>query len=174
MIHGRKVVLRTVRERDLPELYEKIVDQDNRGEWMPLRIVGEPAFRQMWQHDGFWGDGISRLLICDPEDAILGSVFFFPVAPYVDGVELGYHLFDETRRGQGLTTEALELTCRFLFDTRKINRLQLGIAPQNAASRRVAEKCGFREEGVMRGAIFHRGAQHDVILLSRLRGDPVG
>lgn len=44
--------------------------------------------------------------------------------------------------------------------------------PGNAASRRIAEKCGFILEGTARGAIFNAGQNNDVLLHSRLRTDP--
>ena len=37
--------------------------------------------------------------------------------------------------------------------------------------KRVAEKCGFTFEGVARGAIFHRGANHDLEIYSLVRAD---
>jgi RimJ/RimL family protein N-acetyltransferase len=41
----------------------------------------------------------------------------------------------------------------------------------NAASRRVAEKCGFKLEGIARGAMFHRGQNYDLEMYSILRAE---
>ena len=46
------------------------------------------------------------------------------------------------------------------------------IVPENTASRRIAEKCGFVLEGTVRGAFFNGGRNHDVVLYSLLRDDP--
>jgi RimJ/RimL family protein N-acetyltransferase len=46
------------------------------------------------------------------------------------------------------------------------------IVPENAASRRIAEKCGFVLEGTVRGAFFSGGRNKDVLLYSLLRDDP--
>jgi RimJ/RimL family protein N-acetyltransferase len=86
-----------------------------------------------------------------------------------DGLEIGYHLFDANSRNKGLMTESLSLLVRFLFAIKKINRLQLTVMVPNIASRRVAEKCGFKLEGIARGALSHKGQNHDVEMYSSLR-----
>jgi ribosomal-protein-alanine N-acetyltransferase len=52
------------------------------------------------------------------------------------------------------------------------HRIHLAIVPANAASSRVAEKCGFVLEGTVRGAFFNNGQNQDVLLYSLLRSDP--
>lgn len=68
-------------------------------------------------------------------------------------------------------TEAVQLLTDYLYATKKINRIHLVIVPENAASRRVAEKCGFTLEGTARGAFFNDGRNQDVVLYSFLRDD---
>ena len=60
----------------------------------------------------------------------------------------------------------------YLFATKKQHRIHLVIVPENAASRRIAEKCGFVLEGTVRGAFFNDGRSQDVVLYSLLRTDP--
>jgi len=65
----------------------------------------------------------------------------------------------------------LSLLTKYLFSAKKINRLQLTVIVGNTASKRVAEKCGFKLEGVMRGAIFHHGENKDLEMYSLLRDE---
>ena len=60
----------------------------------------------------------------------------------------------------------------YLFATKKQHRIQLVIVPENAASRRIAEKCGFQLEGTARGAFFNDGRNQDVLIYALLRDDP--
>ena len=58
------------------------------------------------------------------------------------------------------------------FDNKKFNRIHLMILPENGASRRIAEKCGFQLEGTVRGAMFSAGRNVDLMMFSLLRSDP--
>lgn len=89
---------------------------------------------------------------------------------YYDGLEIGYHMFETDSRNKGLMTESLALLVRYLFTSKKINRLQLTVMLPNVASRRVAQKCGFKLEGIARGAIFHKGQNHDLEMLLDFAG----
>ena len=65
--------------------------------------------------------------------------------------EVGYWLRADAR-GRGLTSRALALVSRWALTHEGVGRLQLRAAVENDASRRVAEKAGFRLEGVLRSA----------------------
>ena len=59
---------------------------------------------------------------------------------------VGYWI-DVARAGHGYTPEAVVLVMQFAFEQLQLHRLQIAIIPRNAASRRVAEKLGLRNEG---------------------------
>lgn len=70
-------------------------------------------------------------------------------------------------------TETVNLMVRYLFETSQMNRIRLVIHPDNAASRRLAEKCGFRHEGTARGAWYNKGQHNDVEIYSILHNDVI-
>ena len=53
-------------------------------------------------------------------------------------------------RGRGICTRALRLLARHGLEELELQRLELITDPDNIASQRVAEKVGFRREGVLR------------------------
>ncbi|HEX8394276.1 MAG TPA: GNAT family protein [Longimicrobium sp.] len=171
MIQGANIHLRTVRESDLSELFTLLSDTSARGEHVPMRLLSEAAFVADFRQTGFWNDALGRLLICTPEGRMVGTIWYFQTAPYYDGVEIGYQLFDVESRGKGYTTEALMLFAEYLFGANKLNRLQLTVSVGNEASRRVAQKSGFTSEGLVRGAVFLHGRNVDIEMFSRLRSD---
>jgi [ribosomal protein S5]-alanine N-acetyltransferase len=61
-------------------------------------------------------------------------------------VNLGYWMGRE-HAGKGLMTEAVGVIIPFVFDTLGLHRIHAAFLPDNAASRRVLEKNGFKEEG---------------------------
>ncbi|MDQ3982330.1 MAG: GNAT family N-acetyltransferase [Actinomycetota bacterium] len=74
-------------------------------------------------------------------------------------------------RGQGLATHAARIVVRWAFDHVGVERLSLTAEPENLASQRVAQKCGFVQEGVMRSAVRGRRGRKDSVLFSLLPSD---
>jgi [ribosomal protein S5]-alanine N-acetyltransferase len=172
VLRGERVVLAPLREADLPAFYEAHVEIRTRGAYFPLGVVSESTWRSLFAQHGLWERDEGTLLIRDLDGRIVGHIEFFPPVGYWDAYELSYQLYDEAFAGRGYTTEAVQLLVDYLFATKKKHRIQLVIVPANSASRRIAEKCGFAYEGLVRGAFFNDGRNHDVGLYGLLRDDP--
>jgi [ribosomal protein S5]-alanine N-acetyltransferase len=83
-------------------------------------------------------------------------------------VTLGYWMGQEFV-GQGLMTEAVEAAIPFAFDTLGLHRIHAAFLPTNAASRRVLEKNGFREEGYAENYLQIDGKWCDHVLFGLTR-----
>ena len=70
---------------------------------------------------------------------------------------LGYWV-RESRQGQGHATDAALRLTTFGFNILHLHRIEIVVAEQNLASRRVAEKCGAAFEGVLRNRLSIHGA----------------
>jgi RimJ/RimL family protein N-acetyltransferase len=81
--------------------------------------------------------------------------------------ELGY-IVSRGARGRGAGTAILRLLTEWAFTELEIKRLSLVIDVENHASQRIAERCGYRREGVMRSIHVKRGVRSDAGLWSRL------
>jgi [ribosomal protein S5]-alanine N-acetyltransferase len=171
LVKGPHVYLRTVRADDLAQLYLYTCDVEARGTHFPIFFDSESGFRHEFEKDGFLRPDSGTLLICDHTDGLLGIMYFFKATPYFDGFEIGYRLFDIQQSGRGVMTEALMLCTYLLFVWKKINRLELKIFPENIGSKRVAQKCGYQYEGLLRGCDFHRGENRDMESYSILRSE---
>jgi len=171
MLKGKSITLRPVREIDLDQLYAYHIDIDNRGDFFPRGILSQPAFQKQFQETGFWSKEDGMLVIASPDDEILGHIEFFKTVNYLDEFELSYQIYAPEQRGKGITTEAVNLLVRYLFESKRVNRIRLVIHPDNRASRRIAEKCGFRHEGTARGAWYHKGTHQDVEIYAILHAD---
>lgn len=89
----------------------------------------------------------------------------------VDGLMLGYWVGREAW-GRGIATEAAREMLRYAFEELGLSLVSVTHYPQNARSRRVIEKCGFRREGVMRAAEpSTSGVQADLSLYSLTRDE---
>ena len=85
-------------------------------------------------------------------------------------VELGY-VVAPAARGRGVATMALRLLTEWALTELGALRLELLIGVTNDASKRVAERNGYRFEGVLRSLHFKQGMREDTEIWSRLPGD---
>lgn len=108
----------------------------------------------------------------DDPRVVLGAVSVFGVAG--GNGEVGYVLAPAAR-GRGTMTEAVEAVLDWAFAAPPrglgLVRVQWHAFPENDASARVAQRCGFRLEGRLRSAVEHRGRRRDQLLAAVLRTD---
>ena len=83
---------------------------------------------------------------------------------------IGYWMKKESR-GRGLAARALELVSRWAITDLGAARVWLVTEPDNVASQRVAEKAGFRREGLLRSYIEIKGRRRDCVMFSLLPSD---
>jgi len=160
-------------ERWLDEVADLVADPDVR---RFTRIPEPPpeGFAQSWidVYEAARTDGSREgFAALDGDGRFVG----LGLAPEIDRdageLELGY-IVARQARGRGIATEILRLLTRWAFDELKAQRAYLVIDVGNSASARVAERCGYRLEGVMRSIHVKQGQRADAGLWSRLPGDP--
>lgn len=89
----------------------------------------------------------------------------------VGGAEVGFGLAPWAR-GKGAMSRALRLALAWAFELPDIQVVHWRAQVGNIASRRVAERCGFRMEGTVRGLLEQRGERRDAWIGSLRRGGP--
>jgi [ribosomal protein S5]-alanine N-acetyltransferase len=154
--HGR-VELRPPRLRDAPT-------------WSALRLANEawlapwePTSPEPWtsRHStAAWPSVLSSIrrlaraghmlpFVITYDDRFVGQV---TVNNIVRGAlrsgQIGYWI-DQAHAGRGITTTAVALVADHCFGPVGLHRVEVDIRPENAASRRVVAKLGFREEGYL-------------------------
>ena len=169
-IDGPRITLRPLKDSDFEAWREvRCANREWLEPWEPLPDSGNPdatsdrtAFRSRcaaWdrqrQFDAAYGHGIFY------QDSLIGEVSLGSVqrGPF-QSAYVGYWIA-ESQAGNGLAPEAVALTLRFGFDVLRLHRIEAAIVPRNAASRRVAEKLGLRNEGTSVGLLQIRGAYED-------------
>jgi RimJ/RimL family protein N-acetyltransferase len=104
-----------------------------------------------------------------------GEFLGIAVAPQIDRAartaELGY-VVAPAARGRGVASEALRLLTEWAFAELGMERLELLISVENEASKRVAARCGYVREGVLRSHWVKGELREDTELWARLPSDP--
>lgn len=165
------VVLRELREDDravvLSTMRDPLVAQ-----WLNMPVdANDGAFDSLMRvarNGRVHGDRYDFAVTEAGADVPLGAVI--ASRRHRDNYELAY-LAGEPGRGRGLMTRAVRLLCDWLFD-QGVGRLEVRTHPDNRASQRLAERCGFVREGVERRSIWLHGRREDAILWSLLPDDP--
>ena len=156
-LFGRRVMLRPLVVSDFPAWREVRL---RCGEWLtrwePQRLAGQPdpsrdrdAFAvrcSARQRERQLGTGYGFGIFVGGD--FCGEINLSAVqrGPFQSSY-VGYWM-DEARAGQGYVPEALVVLARFAFEELHLHRVQIAIIPRNAASRRVVDKLGVREEGI--------------------------
>jgi ribosomal-protein-alanine N-acetyltransferase len=108
------------------------------------------------------------------DDALLGALTFSLVRRGVSNAcSLGYWIGADYAR-QGHMTQALAAALGHAFGELGLRRVEAACLPENVASIRLLEKCGFRFEGIAREYLNIAGRWRDHRLYARLKGDGGG
>jgi RimJ/RimL family protein N-acetyltransferase/nitrite reductase/ring-hydroxylating ferredoxin subunit len=146
------VVLRPFRAEDAPAITAACQDPEIQ-RWVPIIPVPyaeADARRFILLTLQAWQDGTSyEFAIAEPAtDGYVGSIGIH-LGPSPRRHAVGYIVSPGARR-RGFATRALRLITRWAFEQLDIERLALWTLPGNLASLGVAEKAGFRFEGLAR------------------------
>lgn len=171
MIKGKIINLRVLKENDLEEFSEGLNNLMDVGDYFPLTIRSITEVKKKFDDTGYWDDEFALLLIVDKNDKMLGYIAAFKSHVYFTGREIGYRIFNTPEKGRGYMSEALRLFTAYMFDLKEFPMLYLTTVPGNAASRRVAEKCGFIQDGTLRKAAYNLGEYCDLDIFSLLKED---
>jgi RimJ/RimL family protein N-acetyltransferase len=104
------------------------------------------------------------------DEQLLGSVSLMRLAWEHARAEVGYWLAREAR-GRGHASRAVRAICRWGFDALRLERVDLLAATENAASQRVAERCGFKREAVLRSYMQGTDGRQDMVAFGLLAGE---
>jgi ribosomal-protein-alanine N-acetyltransferase len=90
-----------------------------------------------------------------------------------DSASVGYWV-DSAVAGRGVLPTALAMLVDHCFGPVGLHRIEANIRPENAASRRVVEKLGFREEALHLRYLYIDGAWRDHLSFAVTREDVPG
>jgi RimJ/RimL family protein N-acetyltransferase len=168
------VVLRRWRETDIPAQLAAFSDPLflRFSDWAPRTEAAARAFLAEHERARRAGTRIEFALV-EPQDdvALLGGASLNSVVRDQGRAAVGYWLVPDAR-GRGIATHAVRLIARWAFEELGLARLELTCGPDNAGSQRVAERCGFEREGVLRSHIPFKGARRDSVLFSLVMEEP--
>lgn len=172
---GEAVLLRPWAEADVPNNLMAFSDPViQRFSWSQVTPFTEEDAR-----DYFAGQESARrrgeevqLALVEPrdEEKVLGCVSLFALNLEQASAMIGYWLAPQAR-GRGVASSAVRLLANWGFTMLGLARIELTCGLDNEASQRVAARCGFVREGVLRSHMVFKGGRRDTVLFSLLPGE---
>ncbi len=104
---------------------------------------------------------------------LIGTIGLHTLSEVNRSAEIAYD-FAPTHWGRGLATRLCETVTSWSFDALNLHRLQATVLVGNQRSEHVLARCGFRQEGLLRGYRMVRGQPGDFRIFSRLSTDDAG
>ena len=163
------MTVRPVRPEDLAAIVEACQDPEiPRWTNVPSPYTDENGRRFIDEALGDGGPELSLAVADHTTDALLGVIGLR--LPDKGVGELGYWIA-AGERGRGVATRAARLLSRWAFEQLGLARIHLLAHPDNRASQRVAERAGFRREGLLRSWAEMHGERVDLLMFSLLPGE---
>lgn len=146
-----KLCLEELSEGHIEEIYKTIDSQRAYlGEWLPfVEYSREEAFTKAFVESYTLSDRANVTFALFYDGLFAGVVGLKDTDFQNLKTEIGYWL-SEPFQHQGLMTRACKFVVRYAFEKMGMNRIQLKAAAGNRKSQKVAERLGFKQEGVER------------------------
>ena len=148
--------------------------------WEPIRAEDHLS-RKAFTNRVYWaaraeaqGTALPLFLVRRSDQVLLGALTLDNIrrGPVQAGT-IGYWIGAPFAR-QGYMREAIEAVVHHAFTQMDLSRIEAACLPENAASRGVLEKCGFKYEGVAQAYLQINGRWRNHVLYANLRGDRRG
>ena len=156
------VRLRPFIEADLVMFDREAIDPQYAAPFEWFGFTSSEPLRRRWRDEGLLGASPYYLAVATTDtDERVGLVNWRATERAGPGVwEIGIVL-DPQMRGRGAGTTAQRLLVDYLFSTTAAHRIWAGTEVDNIAEQRCLERCGFRQEGRLRGHHFRDGQWQD-------------
>ena len=165
-IEGRTIRLRAVEPGDVDLMYEWENDCDI---WPVSRHQLERFVERHQDIVGVLCDGQLRLII----ETLLsskpvGAIDLFEYDPIHRRAGIGILIYEQSDRGRGYASDAVETLCRYAHDTLRAHQLWCNVGADNEASLRLFRSAGFTEIGVKRDWLWRPDGYHDEVMLQKI------
>ena len=167
------LLLRRPRMKDTADIFAYSSDEEVARYvlWEPHRSVAETrsGLRELIRRARA-GYPSSWVITLKESGRVIGTIGFIWYSAENCSAEIGYSL-SRAFWNRGYATQALSAVSAEAFRALPLNRLEAQHDLRNPASGRVMQKCGFRQEGILRSRIYNKGEYVDVALYALLRSD---
>jgi len=103
-------------------------------------------------------------------DKIIGGIGMHDWDQATKKAQIGYWITKEYE-GKGIVNKSLSGFITYLFDKVGLNKIEIHFTPANKKSAKVAERLGFKIEGVIRQSVLRNGQPEDMVIAGLLKSE---
>lgn len=173
IIKGEDISLRLIKNSDIPEYYKRGFESPDEEVQLltgtkhipkeeEIRVYVERIIEDNSRYD---------FLIINSKGQIIGESVINDIDIDNRSGHFRIALFKSEDCGQGIGTEAINMTLQFGFERLNLHRIELEVFSFNNRAYRAYCKVGFIEEGRRRDAIFVNDQYYDVIIMGILNNE---
>ncbi|GIN61911.1 N-acetyltransferase [Robertmurraya siralis] len=176
IIETKRLILRNLHCHDAHGIYsylskKEVMKYYDREQLSSLQeaeeLIDSLLFRYQSRNQIRWG------ITLKGENEIIGTCGFHSLEEEHLKGEIGYDL-NPAYWGKGIMSEAVRALVEYGFSEMNFNRIEALYSPFNYGSKKVLEKNGFKEEGILRKRFFIQGKYMDAVLCAVLQEDKRG
>ena len=169
LMQGERVDLALFTKNEIDEVQDLSLNLNSAGDfWLLLDFRANESYEKRISLDGYFSEDSGHFHILDKQGAIVGSVVYFKPVQFWNAREVGFRIYSQDDWGKGYATNVLRLITSFLFERSNLTRIQITTDTENFGVHRIAEKCGFQKEGILRNTTFCRGKVASSVIYSML------
>lgn len=170
VLETERLVLRRITNDDVNEVFELRSNPET------MKFIPRPLVKnneEALEHIAMIEDkivtnvGINWGIYLKDSPKLLGIIGYYRMQPENHRAEIGYILLPEFH-GKGIVPESVNRLITYGFDDLKLHSIEAVIDPENYASEKVLQKCGFVKEAHLKEAELYEGKFLDKVIYSLL------
>jgi ribosomal-protein-alanine N-acetyltransferase len=168
VLESERLVLRRITDNDVHEVFELRSNPETM-KYIPRPLV--TTAQEALEHIATIEDkivnniGINWGISLKEDSKLLGIIGYYRMQPENYRAEIGYILLPEFH-GKGIIPEAVNTLITYGFHVLQLHSIEAVIDPENFASEKVLQKCGFVKEAHLKEAEFYEGTFLDKVIYS--------
>lgn len=171
VIIGENIIIRAIEREDAELLRSLINDPDTE------KMLGGSSWPVSKAEQTQWIEGqfgnhpeIRRGIITLKHDnQAIGTVILSNIDQKNGTAEIHIKISKDGYRGKGLGADAIRTVVQYAFNEMRLNCIYALILANNETSRKLFEKCGFMQEGLLKERIFKGGHYLDQLSYAIIR-----
>ena len=163
-LEGEKVYLSPINVDDYP-IYTKWVNNPNINKYLTIQNKLISLFNEREILEGLSKEEFVFAIVKCDNDELIGNVGLQNIDYKNGNAELGIFIGEEDNLSKGYGSEAIKLLLNYAFNNLRLHNIMLTVYADNLRAIKAYTKCGFKEFGRRREALFRDGHYIDVIYM---------